>query len=419
MDTDVNRAAGGSLLDFFRTITVIERRTFFACSAGWALDGMDAVMYSLVLGTIMVLWKVHAGPAGLAISVSLVSAAAGGWIAGFASDHLGRVKVLQLSVLWFSATQNFEQLLIVRTLIGFGYGAEWVAGAILMGEVVRPEYRGRAVGSVQASYSIGWGMALILQAVLFKILPPQEAWRWMFGIGALPALIAIYLRRNLQEPVIADRVRFARATKPTPSIWEIFSPPILKTTLLSLLLVTGAQGGLVVIATWLPRYLTLDRHLSVVNSTGYLASFILGQFAGFLVGAWLSDRIGRRMLFVTFSVCAVIMVVAYTKLPLTSHELWLVGLPLGFFTNGYYSGLGPFLTELYPTRLRGSGQGFCYSVGRGLGSIFPLITGYMSAHLGLGAAIAILSSCAYGIFFVSALALPETRGRDLNLEIVK
>ncbi|MDH8040399.1 MFS transporter, partial [Klebsiella pneumoniae] len=76
---------------------------------------------------------------------------------------------------------------------------------------------------------------------------------------------------------------------------------------------------------------------------------------------WLADRIGRRNLFLTFSLGAMIVVLAYTQLPLTNEVLWLLGFPLGFFASGYFSGMGAFLTELFPTRLRGSGQGFCYN----------------------------------------------------------
>ncbi|MDW3331611.1 MFS transporter, partial [Escherichia coli] len=90
-----------------------------------------------------------------------------------------------------------------------------------------------------------------------------------------------------------------------------------------------------------------------------------------LVGAWLADRIGRRNLFLIFSLGAIAVVLLYTQLPLSNQVLWVLGFPLGFFASGYFSGMGAFLTELYPTRLRGSGQGFCYNFGRGVGALFP------------------------------------------------
>jgi len=165
-----------------------------------------------------------------------------------------------------------------------------------------------------------------------------------------------------------------------------------------------------------PRFLTVERKLSVVGSTGYLAALIIGSFAGYLMGAWLADRIGRRNLFLTFSLGAIAVVLLYTQLPLTNEILWLLGFPLGFFASGYFSGVGAFLTELYPTRLRGSGQGFCYNFGRGIGALFPFLVGALSASTSLANAIAIFAVAAYAVFFLTAFALPETRGRILHAD---
>ena len=141
---------------------------------------------------------------------------------------------------------------------------------------------------------------------------------------------------------------------------------------------TGCQGGYYAITFWVPQFLTKERHLSIVGSTGYLAALIIGSFIGYLVGAWLADRIGRRNLFLIFSLGAIAVVLLYTQLPLTNEILWVLGFPLGFFASGYFSGIGAFLTELYPTRLRGSGQGFCYNFGRGIGALFPFLVGALS-----------------------------------------
>jgi MFS family permease len=248
-------------------------------------------------------------------------------------------------------------------------------------------------------------------------LPAEQAWRWMFVIGALPALLVFYLRRYVKEPEIsAETRRHQAASGDRPAIWEIFAGPILKTTILASLVATGMQGGYYAITAWVPRFLTTERHLSVVSSTGYLATLIIGSFIGYLVGAWLADRIGRRNLFLIFSLGAIGVVLAYTQIPLSNNILWLLGFPLGFFASGYFSGMGAFLTELYPTRLRGSGQGFCYNFGRGIGALFPTLVGVISAYMTLANAIAIFAVVAYGVFFIAAYALPETRGRVLHAD---
>ncbi|MHB1302915.1 MAG: MFS transporter [Acidiphilium sp.] len=407
----------GGLGAFFRDMNQAEWRTFRACAGGWGLDGMDFMIYPLVIGAIMHQWSIAPGPAGFAATLTLLASAAGGWVAGYVSDRIGRVRVLQITILWFSAfsllsafAQNFDQLVACRALLGFGFGGEWAAGAILMGEVIRPAYRGRAVGSVQSAWAVGWGLAVLAQAIVFSVAPAAIAWRVMFAIGALPALLVFYLRRNVAEPEIAIAAR----SKASPGLLAIFGRETLAVTILGALLSTGAQGGYYAITFWLPTFLKVDRHLSIVGSTPYLAILIVGSFIGYLTGAWLADRLGRRMLFLIFSVGAIVTIVAYTQLDIPNDAMLILGFPLGFFASGYFSGMGPFLTELYPTSLRGSGQGFCYNFGRGLGALFPALIGFLTQSVGYGNAIAIFAVAAYTLFFLAALALPETRGRVLT-----
>jgi MFS family permease len=411
-------ATDSSLGRFYRDMTVPERRTFWGCFLGWMLDGMDFMIYPLVIGTIAALWQVERGDAGLAVTLTLLFSALGGWGTGYLADRIGRVRALQLTILWFSFfsllcafAQDFTQLLVCRALLGLGFGGEWAAGAVLMGETIRAEYRGRAVGCVQSGWAVGWGLAVLLQAALFSVLPPEQAWRWLFAAGAAPALLVFWLRRHVPEPAVAQR---QRATGASAGIWEIFAPGILRTTLLAALLGVGAQGGYYAITTWLPTFLRAERGLTVVGSAGYLAFVIAGAFAGYLVGAWLADRIGRRRLFQAFAIGAVLVVLAYTQLPVVPQQTLLLGFPLGFFASGYFSGFGAFLTELFPTRLRGSGLGFCYNFGRGIGALFPALVGALSATLSLANAMALYALAAYGLLFAAATLLPETRGKILE-----
>ena len=417
MSTSAARPGDASLGAFYRSMTDPERRTFWACAAGWALDGMDFMLYPLVIGTIMAQWSVSAGLAGAAATATLLCSAVGGWIAGYLSDRFGRVRTLQVTVAWFSVfsllcafAQSFDQLLVLRALLGLGFGGEWAAGAVLMGETIRPAYRGRAVGCVQSAWAVGWALAVAAQAVLFSLLPPDQGWRAMFAVGCLPALLVFFLRRYVSEPVIAVRAR----GEARPGLGAIFTPRLLRTTVLASLMSMGAQGGYYAITTWLPQYLRAGRGLTVIGSTGYLALLIGGSFIGYLTGAWLADRIGRRPLFLVFSAGAIAVVLLYTQTPIPPAAVLLLGLPLGFFASGYFSGMGPFLTELYPTALRGSGQGFCYNFGRGIGALFPLLVGWLSASMALANAMALFAVLAYGLFFVAAFLLPETRGRVLD-----
>jgi MFS family permease len=156
--------------------------------------------------------------------------------------------------------------------------------------------------------------------------------------------------------------------------------------------------------------------LSVIGTGGYIAVIIIGSFIGYLVGAYLSDRIGRRANFILFSVCSLITVFVYTQIPMDNAVMLVLGFPLGFFASGIFSGMGAFLTESYPTRIRGSGQGFAYNFGRGIAALNPFFVGLLSTKLPLGYSIGVFALLAYGIVVITALVLPETKGRELTAD---
>ena len=400
-------------------LTVNERSTLVATFAGWMLDGMDVMVYSLVLPTLISLWHISKGEAGLLATSALLLSSLGGWLAGLAADRFGRVKVLQLSILWFAFftflsgfANGFTQLLIFRGLQGLGFGGEWAVGSVLIGETIRSEYRGRAVGTVQGGWAIGWGISALFYTLFFALLPQWLAWRAMFWVGLLPALLVVWIRSHVSESNIFEHSLATKKAKLTHFL-RIFSPEMLKTTMLASLVALGAQGGYHAITTWLPLYLNA-RGLSVTHTGGYLLVVIAGSFAGYLTAAHLTDRIGRKRTLILFAVLSFTTVLIYTALPISDHAMLFLGFPLGFFPSGAFSPMGAFFSELFPTSVRGSGQGFAYNLGRGVGALFPALVGYFSAHMQLGKAIAIFAVAAYMLMSLSVLLLPETRGMDLS-----
>lgn len=398
-----------------------ERRVFVACVGGWALDAMDVQLYSFVIPALIAAWGITRGQAGVLSTAALLVSAIGGWLAGWLADRYGRVRMLQLAILWFAIfsflsglAQNFEQLFAARALLGLGFGGEWAAGAVLLGEVIRAEHRGKALGMMQAGWALGWGAAALLYALAFSLLPVNTAWRALFLFGVLPAALVFWIRRYVDEPPVYLESR-AKLTQcgDRPSFLEIFRPPLLRITLLGGLLGTGAQGGYYAVTTWLPTFLRTDRGLSVLDSAGYLAVSIAGAFCGYLSGGYLADRIGRRLTFLVFAIGAGAVAVGYTTIPFGNTAMLILGFPLGFFASGVFSAMGPFFTEHFPTRVRGVGQGFAYNVGRATGALFPTLVGVLSAKMTLGSAIGIFAGVAYGTMAMAAFLLPETRGRVL------
>jgi MFS family permease len=286
---------------------------------------------------------------------------------------------------------------------------------VLLGEIIRPEHRGKALGFMQAGWAVGWAAAALLYAFFFSILPPGVAWRALFLTGILPAILVFFVRRYVQEPEIYLQSRADLASRgDQPSLLEIFRPPLLRVSVLGGLMSTGAQGGYYAVTTWLPTYLRTERKLSVLDSAGYLAVSIAGAFCGYLSGGILADKIGRRLTFLVFAIGAGCTVLIYTGIPVGDQATLALGFPLGFFASGVYSAMGSFFTEQFPTRVRCIGQGFTYNVGRATGAIFPTLVGVLSARIALGQAIGIFAGAAYAIMALAAFMLPETRGRALS-----
>lgn len=410
------------MFKWFKEVSGNERRTFWACFGGWALDSLDVQMFSLVIPAIIAEWSISRTQAGMVSGVTLVASALGGWVAGMLSDRLGRVKTLQWTVAFFSLftflcafAQNYPQFLILKTLQGFGFGGEWAAGAVLMAETIRAEHRGKAMGSVQSAWAVGWGAAVLLYALMFSWLPGATAWRVMFAIGLFPALLILYVRRGVQEPTLPAREVRARVDGSTVGVFfGIFSPQVLRMTLIGALLGVGAHGGYYALMTWLPTFLKTERHLSVLGTGAYLAVVIVAFFCGCIVSAHLLDRIGRRRTILTFAICCVLTVIAYLFLPLSNLAMLFFGFPLGFFAAGIPASMGALFNELYPRGMRGTGVGFCYNFGRVVSAGFPVLVGHMSANMSLGTAIGIDAALAYSIVVLSVLMLPETRGSALG-----
>ncbi len=407
------------MTEWMRGLASEERRAFIAAFGGWMMDAMDYMVFTFVIPSLLALWGISGGQAGLLATVTLLVSAFGGWVAGALADRFGRVRVLQLTILWFAVftflngfANGFGMLFATRALQGLGFGGEWAVGSVLIGEIIRAENRGKALGVLQSGWAVGWGIAAILYALFYSVLPETIAWRALFWIGLAPALLVFYVRRFVPEPEIFNETR-RRSAGGDENFMEIFSPHLIYTTIWAALLATGAQGGYYAITTWLPTFLRTVRKLTVLNSSGYLAVIIVGSFAGYIVSGWLNDRIGRRASFALFAICSAATVIVYMLLPVNDTAMLVLGFPLGFFASGIFSGMGPFLTELYPSRCRGSGQGFCYNFGRGIGALFPGLVGYLSASLGLGLAIGLFALIAYGLVLVATAMLPETRGKQL------
>ena len=410
---------------WFAALGVKGRRAFRAAFAGYMLDAFDLIVLTLSLSAIGATFNVGTGATGALSTVTLSASAVGGILGGLLADRIGRARTLMLSVGVYSLftflsglASSYGMLMVFRVFQGLGFGAEWGVGAVLVAELVRGESRGRALGVIQSAWAVGWALAVVAYLIAFELFPETTAWRVLMCLGILPALLILYVRSRVEDPEVFTDAREAERVggggDGEVPLRQILSGRLLKTTIAASLLATGIQGGYYAMFTWIPTYLKKERDLTVVGTSGYLFVVIAGAFLGYLCAGWVHDRIGRRRAFALFASLAGASLVAYFAVPSGSNTtLLFVGFPLGFFASGCFSGFGSYLAELYPTRARATGEGFCYNVGRGIGALFPGIIGFLAAAVGLGGAIA------FGVFgYVLALlaltVLPETRGREIR-----
>ncbi len=339
------------MVAWYRETTAAERRTFWSCFGGWALDAFDLQVFSLAIPALLITFGISNTQAGSLSSTTLITSALGGWIGGVLSDRIGRVRALQITIGWFAIStflcafaQSFTQLLALKGLQGIGFGGEWAAGAVLMAEMIKPEHRGKAMGMVQSGYPVGWAASVLLYSLLFSILPSEIAWRVLFAVGLLPALLILYIRRALPS----DTGRAGAAPREGRAFIDIFSPGVLRATVVSCIIGVGAHGGFAVLGTWLPLFLKNERHLSVLGTGSYLGLLIFGNWCGMITSGYLMDWIGRRWNLCLFGTCCTLMIIGYLILPLTNSEMLYAGAVVGFFSAGVPATLGPLFSELYP-----------------------------------------------------------------------
>lgn len=410
------------------------RRSLVAAGAGWALDAMDVALYTFALTAIKAEFGLDSAWAGALASVTLVAAAIGGTASGFLADRFGRSRMLMVSILVYStctaltATAGSVWALVLwRSLVGLGMGAEWSAGAVLVAETWPARHRGKAVGLMQA----GWAVGTILAAGLAIVVLPNfgpHGWRWLFVVGVLPALLVVWIRRRVPEPAAWREARATLAAAagdgaPRSSLAAFLVAPtphrvVLATTTAALILC--AYWGLF---TWLPTFLARPKDqggagLGMLKGAAWIVPMQVGAFFGYACFGFLADRYGRRPMFVAFVLAAAAMVPVFAwsaRLGGGAAPVAMIvaGPVLGFFGHGYFSVFGSMLAELFPSSIRGAAQGTCYNLGRLASAAAPIAIGRLGDAHGLGPALG-LCSVLYVLGAGLVMTLPETRGRELR-----
>ncbi|MFZ2053926.1 MAG: MFS transporter [Candidatus Aminicenantales bacterium] len=408
-------------MTWLRAITPQQRKALISASLGWMLDGMDIMLYAMVLAHLMRDFGMSTVTAGLMGSLTLLASAAGGMFFGIIADRFGRVKALMGSILVYSIftgacglSRNIIQLAVFRVLLGLGMGGEWASGAALVAETWPSEHRGKGLGIMQSSWAVGYALAAAITALVL----PRVGWRGVFFVGILPALFTLWIRRHVEEPEIWKKsAEMKKRGEEKARLAEIFRPPLLKNTLVTSLMNAGTMFAWWGLFTWIPAYLGLPAEqggmgLSVVRTSTWIIVMQTGMWFGYVSFGFICDRIGRKKTYIIYLFAAATLVGVYSNVK-QNIILLLLGPLVAFFGTGYFSGFGTITAEIFPTRIRASAQGFTYNIGRGLSALAPFTIGALAKNHGLALAFYLTS----GFFLFSAFtafALPETKGRSLK-----
>lgn len=381
---------------------------------GWMFDSMDFLIYVLAIGRLEHYFGFGDSTAGLLGTLTLVSAAVGGLAFGVIADRIGRVRALNFTIAIFSiaslgaaTAQSVVQLAVWRTLLGIGMGGEWASGAVLVAESLPPELRNKATSAMQSTWAIGAILAVALAGLVLDVLPlGDNAWRYLFAFGAVPAMLTLWVRRRVEEPALWSENRRLGKTAANP-YRVLFSPALRRRTLLACLLASLLQFAYWGLFFWLPNLLASPvakggAGMTVVKSTAWLIPVQIGAFIGYVSFGPLSDRLGRQRVFAGFLVAAALVVPVYGRIVHNPIALFVLSPILGCVGHAYWSMLAPFLAELFPTEARATGQGLGYNSGRLLGALAPYVIGTLAAvpHVGIASALAVTSA-----FYLAAAAL--------------
>lgn len=431
---------------WYRSLSRTQWNTLLASNLGWVFDGFEA--YALILTASVALRQLLPPgqysqiPAytGAVIATTLCGWAFGGMLAGVLADYVGRKRTMIYSILTYSImtglsafSWNWISFAVLRFLAGLAIGSEWVTGTSMTAEFWPDGARGKGSGLFQCGFGIGFFLASFLW--LFIGAKGPSAWRMMYLIGALPALLTLWIRRAIPESALwekANELRKAANQRKRSgesaiaedrsltrfTFLDLFSSPaIRKRTTIAFLMATASAVGFWGISTWVPPYIG-----SVAASAGLFSpqwasytgmAYNAGTIAGYVSLGFLADAFGRRPVTLAYFACSLLVTPVFFLWTHGLRLLVMVSAIVGFFGSGQLTWLSTWLPELYPTRMRATALGFIFNAPRLIAAGGTLIAGTLIVKFGGYGNAAMIVATIYLIGLAAGPFLPETRGKPL------
>jgi len=396
--------------------------------AGWVFDFYDLILFTFLLIPISKEYHFTDLEMSYVLGSTLAATAIGGVIFGILSDRFGRRPVLQLTILTYSIgtflsglANCFWMLMTFRVFTGLGVGGEWGTGQTYIGETFPAKVRGRYCSVMQTGAPIG----IALASVVGGMLSPVIGWRACFYISLLPAILVLFIRRNLPESdlwiyrkkIINTGLTIVKEKwgSGIKQFLRLFSKTNRKYFILGLVLAIFDMSAYWLTYSWMPGYLHEQRNFTLTKSAFWILVTQAGGFLGYLGFGFIADRIGRRP---TYSIYSVIMALGLIMVTIFWDYIVMFNfIILGFmfmvgFGTGMFGGFGSLFSELFPTSVRSTAMGSAFNLARGIQFFTPVIISIIAMKYGLGGGISLAALFALltGIWIWT---FPETRGKKL------
>ena len=376
-------------------------RVVCAVAVALIVDGLDLQVLSLALPSLMKELKISPMLAGALGTYTLLGMGVGGIGAGWLADRIGRVRVTWWAIVTFSLCtavigfcQSYWQIAVMRFVSGFGLAAVYSIGSLLASEYVPTRIRTTVLGTLQAGWSIGYVVAALFSSYVL----PTFGWRPLFVLAIFPGIVCLLLLRGVADPpswfASREAVRLAgKSVNEYALIWN--DRTIRRTFILWSITSIGLQFGYYGANTWLPSYLVKDLGVNLKNMGWYLAATYTCMIVGKIITGYLGDYFGRRKMWVACTVATAIALptIMYFATPVSVAFLLLI---FGLLYGAPYALNATYMSESFPTHIRGTAMATSYNIGRIGSTISPLMIGWAASNYSITVGIALLG-IAYAI----------------------